>query len=85
MWRSRSTASVRRTPVPPGSNGSLAEAFDAYAALDWLAQQNSVDPDRIAVLGFSMRGIAGVNTVEAGVGAIERAKKRHFRAAVTVA
>jgi dienelactone hydrolase len=66
----------------PGSNGSLAEAFDAYVALDWLAQQNSVDPDRVAVLGYSMGGIAALKSVEAGVGALEKAEKHHFRAAV---
>lgn len=65
-----------------GGNGSIAEAFDAYAALDWLARQDFVDPDRIAVLGFSMGGIAALDDVEAGVGALEKAEKRHFRAAV---
>jgi len=34
----------------PGSLGSVSEAFDAYAALGWLARQNFVDPDRVAVL-----------------------------------
>lgn len=62
-------------------DGSIAEAFDAYAALDWLARQDFVDPDRIAVLGFSMGGIAALDDVEAGVGALEKAVKRHFRAA----
>jgi dienelactone hydrolase len=66
----------------PGSLGSVAEAFDAYAALDWLARQNFVDPDRVALLGFSMGGIAALNDVEAGAGAIEKAEKRHFRAAI---
>ncbi|HTT79392.1 MAG TPA: dienelactone hydrolase family protein, partial [Stellaceae bacterium] len=63
-------------------DGAIAEAFDAYAALDWLARQDFVDPDRVAVLGFSMGGIATLDDVAAGVGAIEKAEKRHFRAAV---
>jgi dienelactone hydrolase len=65
-----------------GGDGAIAEAFDAYTALDWLARQSFVDPDRVAVLGFSMGGIATLDDVEAGVGAIERAEKRHFRAAI---
>jgi dienelactone hydrolase len=63
-------------------DGAIAEAFDAYGALDWLAQQNFVDPDRVAVLGFSMGGITTLDAVEAGVGAIAKAVKRHFRAAI---
>jgi len=31
---------------------------------------------------FSMGGIAALNDVEAGVGAIEKAEKRHFHAAI---
>ena len=34
------------------------QAFDAYAALRYLAQQEFVDPARIAVLGQSMGGVA---------------------------
>lgn len=62
--------------------GDVAEAFDAYAALDWLARQDFVDPDRIAILGFSMGGIATLDSVETGPGAIEKIEKRHFRAAL---
>jgi dienelactone hydrolase len=65
-----------------GGDGALAEAFDAYRALGWLARQNFVDPDRIAVLGFSMGGIATLDSVGAGPGAIAKAEKRHFRAAI---
>lgn len=64
------------------ADAALAEAFDAYAALHWLARQNFVDPDRVALLGFSMGGIATLDDVEAGVGAIEKAEKQHFRAAI---
>ncbi len=63
-------------------DGATAEAFDAYAALNWLARQDFIDLDRVAVLGYSMGGIATLDDVEAGVGALEKAEKRHFRAAV---
>src|SRR5689334_3603871 len=39
------------------SSGSPAEmAFDAYRALDFLVREHSVDPARVAVLGFSQGG-----------------------------
>jgi dienelactone hydrolase len=62
----------------PGS--SLAEAEDARLALDWLAQQGFVGPDRVAVLGFSMGATATLDTVATG----ERpgSNGRQFRAAV---
>jgi dienelactone hydrolase len=63
-----------------GADGALAEAFDAYAALDWLAQQAYVDADRVTLLGFSMGGGATLDAVEPGL--IEDKKPRHFRAAV---
>jgi len=62
------------------ADGGLAEAFDAYAALDWLAQQSYVDSDRIALLGFSMGGAATLDAVQPGL--IEDKKPRHFRAAI---
>jgi hypothetical protein len=43
------------------------QARDAYAALRFLKQQSFVDPDRIAVLGFSMGGISALSDVELGV------------------
>ena len=58
----------------------MAEAFDAYTALDWLAQQSYVDSDRVALLGFSMGGAATLNSVKPGF--IEDKKPRHFRAAI---
>jgi dienelactone hydrolase len=65
-----------------GSSGDVAESFDAYTALDWLARQDFVDPDRVALLGFSMGGNAALNNVETGPGAIEKTQSRHFRAAI---
>jgi dienelactone hydrolase len=63
-----------------GIDGDVAESFDAYRALDWLARQNFVDPDRVALLGFSMGGAAALASVAAGP--IEQAHRRHFRAAI---
>jgi len=65
-----------------GGSGDVAESFDSYAALDWLAQQDFVDPDRVAVLGFSMGGNAALDNVETGPGAIEKTQSRYFRAAI---
>jgi dienelactone hydrolase len=61
-------------------DSALAEAFDAYAALDWLAQQSYGDPDHVALLGFSMGGAAALDAV--GPVLIEDKKPRHFRAAI---
>src|SRR5436305_13984173 len=61
-------------------DGEIAEAFDAYAALDWLAEQSYVDPNRVALLGFSMGGGATIYGVEPGL--IQDKKSRHFRAAI---
>jgi dienelactone hydrolase len=58
--------------------GIGAEAYDAYAGLDWLAQQSFVDPDRVAVLGFSMGG----GGVLDAVGRLQAMHERHFRAGV---
>src|SRR5581483_9259186 len=62
------------------SNGSPADlAFDAYRALDFLVQQRSVDPDRVAVLGFSQGGWLALSSVERGV--VEHTSHNKFRAA----
>ena len=61
-------------------DGEFAEAFDAYAALDWLTEQIYVDSSRVALLGFSMGGGATLIAVEPGL--VEDKKSRHFRAAV---
>jgi hypothetical protein len=65
----------------PG-DGELAEAFDAYAALDWLAEQSYVDSNRVALLGFSMGGGAILSGLEPGL--IEDKQSRHFRAAIDI-
>jgi dienelactone hydrolase len=36
--------------------GSVAEAYDVYAALDWLVRQTFAETGHVAVLGFSMGG-----------------------------
>ena len=56
------------------------QAFDAYAALRYLAQQEFVDPERIAVLGQSMGGIAVLYALDLDLAAQYFAE--HFRAAV---
>ena len=55
-------------------------ALDAYRALSFLVQQPFVDPDRVAVLGFSQGGWLALLSVERGP--IERASEVKFRAAV---
>ena len=47
-----------------GGSGSPEQAFDAYAALRYLAQQEFVDPARIAVLGQSMGGNAALYAID---------------------
>ena len=54
-------------------------AFDAYRALDFLVRQHSVDPDHVAVLGFSQGGWLALSSVEQGV--VEHSSPRKFRAA----
>jgi dienelactone hydrolase len=54
-------------------------AFDAYRALDFLVRERSVDPNRVAVLGFSQGGWLALSSVEAGV--VEHSSPNKFRAA----
>ena len=63
-----------------GSNAPVPLAFDAYRALNFLAQQPSVDPARVAMLGFSQGGWLALSSVERG--SIERIAKNKFRAAI---
>jgi dienelactone hydrolase len=61
-------------------NGTPADmAFDAYRALDFLVRQHTVDPDRVAVLGFSQGGWLALSSVEQGV--VEHSSPNKFRAA----
>lgn len=57
-----------------------ATIFDAYRALAFLVQQPFVDPDRVAVIGFSQGGWLALASVERGM--IERMSKEKFRAAI---
>ena len=59
---------------------SFDQAFDAYAALRYLAQQDFVDPTRIAVLGQSMGGCSTLYAVDRDMVAQYFAER--FRAAV---
>ena len=61
-------------------SGGAAEALDAYAALHWLAAHDFVDPDQVAVIGYSMGGGAVLAATERG--SLERIYQAHFRAAV---
>jgi dienelactone hydrolase len=47
-------------------NGLDEQATDAYAALEYLSGEPSVDATRIAVLGYSMGGESALSTVERG-------------------
>jgi dienelactone hydrolase len=63
-----------------GSNAPVPLAFDAYRALNFLAQQPTVDPARVAMLGFSQGGWLALSSVERGP--IERLAENKFRAAI---
>ncbi|PAY06978.1 hypothetical protein CK489_14225 [Bradyrhizobium sp. UFLA03-84] len=54
--------------------------YDAYRALDYLVGQPSVDPSRVAVLGFSQGATLALLAVERGQ--IESSSKDKFRAAI---
>jgi dienelactone hydrolase len=55
-------------------------ALDAYRALGYLAQQRFVDPDRVAVLGFSQGAWQALSSVERGI--VEQVSSNKFRAAI---
>jgi dienelactone hydrolase len=54
--------------------------YDTYRALNFLVEQSSVDPNRVAVVGFSQGAMLALLAVERGQ--IERSAKEKFRAAV---
>ena len=54
--------------------------YDAYGALEFLSRQQSVDPARIALMGFSAGAIATLQAVQ--LGAVEVIMDRQFKAAV---
>jgi dienelactone hydrolase len=53
---------------------------DAYGALSYLAGQSFIDPDRIAVLGYSQGAMVALSAVE--LGGVGTLFDRHFRAVV---
>jgi dienelactone hydrolase len=62
-----------------GSGAPVDLAFDAYRALRFLVQQPSVDPARVAALGFSQGAWLAFSSVERGM--IEQTSPDKFRAA----
>jgi dienelactone hydrolase len=62
------------------SNAAAELAFDAYRALDYLVQQSSVDPARVAALGFSQGGWLALSSVERGP--TEHFSTNKFQAAI---
>jgi dienelactone hydrolase len=61
-------------------NGPVDMAFDAYRALDYLAQQPFVDSSRVVLLGFSQGGWLTLTSLERGV--IEATARHKFRAGI---
>jgi dienelactone hydrolase len=53
---------------------------DAYGALAWLAGQPFIDPERIALLGYSQGAIVALSAVSSG--GEEALYDRHFRVAI---
>lgn len=63
-----------------GSGAPVDLALDAYRALGFLVQQRFVDPERVAVLGFSQGAWQALSSVERGI--IEQTSPNKFRAAI---
>lgn len=62
------------------SGGGVAEAHDAFLALRYLAEQSFVTSDRVAVMGYSMGGLAALVAVDEG--GIQPSEQPRFRAMV---
>ncbi|HLG81513.1 MAG TPA: dienelactone hydrolase family protein [Bradyrhizobium sp.] len=62
------------------SNAPVDMAFDAYRALDYLAQQPFADSSRVVLLGFSQGGWLTLTSLERGV--IEETAHHKFRAGI---
>ena len=58
----------------------LSNMHDAYRALEFLVGLSSVDPNRVAMAGFSQGGMLALLSVERGQ--IERSAREKFRAAI---
>lgn len=54
--------------------------MDAYGALQYLAGRPDIDPDRVAVMGYSQGAMVAISAVKRG--SVETLFDRHFRAAV---
>jgi dienelactone hydrolase len=72
--------SLGATDLCQGGGGAMAEALDAYAALHWLSARPFINPNRIALLGFSMGGAATLLATEQGP--LSATFQPRFRAAV---
>jgi dienelactone hydrolase len=63
-----------------GVGSSVDLVMDAYGALLWLAGQQFIDPERIAIVGYSRGADVALSAV--GFDGVERLFDRQFRAAV---
>lgn len=70
----RGITSACTSGLPPST------LHDAYRALNFLTGQSSVDPSRVAVVGFSQGAMLALLSVERGQ--IERSATEKFRAAI---
>ncbi|MCV3210168.1 dienelactone hydrolase family protein [Mesorhizobium sp. YC-39] len=59
---------------------SVDRVYDAYGALDFLSKDSFVDPQRIALMGFSAGGSATLEALQ--LGGDERLMERKFKAAI---
>ena len=63
-----------------GVGSSVDLVMDAYGALLWLAEQPFIDPERIAIVGYSKGADTALSAV--GFDGVERLFDRQFRAAI---